>query len=141
MKLCEVSDVQWGAVAGQLVPMRVGDGEVLVQTISVAGSEPTSTLGDASQRVLDAFERAHQVIVRAAASTAKVINKLGAQGTHPQQMEVEFGLGFSAAGNVIVAGASAKATLNIRLLYEAKRAHSVTAVQRWPDELARKPTG
>jgi Trypsin-co-occurring domain 1 len=93
MKLCEVSDVQGGAVAGQLVPMRVGDVEVLVQTIPVAGSEPTSTLGDASQRVLDAFERAHQVIVGAAGSTAKVINKLGAQGTRPQQMEVEFGLG------------------------------------------------
>lgn len=110
-----------GTVAGQVVPMRVGDVDVLVQTIPVAGTEPTSTRGDASQRALDAFERAHQVIVGAAASTAKVINKLGAQGTSPQQVEVEFGLGFSANGNVIVAGASANATLNIRLLYQAKQ--------------------
>jgi hypothetical protein len=109
------------AVAGQVVPMRVGDVEVLVQTIPVAGTEPTSTLGDASQRVLDAFERAHQVIVGAAASTAKMIDKLGAQGARPQQMEVEFGLGFSANGNVIVAGATANATLTVRLLYEAKQ--------------------
>lgn len=121
MKLRQVGSAKGGAVAGQVVPMRVGDVEVLVQTIPVAGTEPTSTLGDASQRVLDAFERAHQVIVGAAASTAKMIDKLGAQGARPQQMEVEFGLGFSASGNVIVAGASANATLTIRLLYEAKQ--------------------
>ena len=36
-------------------------------------------------------------------------------------MEVEFGLGFSATGNVIVAGASANVTLVIRLLYEAEQ--------------------
>lgn len=59
---------------GQLVPMRIGDVEVLVQTIPVPGTEQTSTR-DAGQRVLDAFDRAHDVIIGAATSTIEVISK------------------------------------------------------------------
>jgi hypothetical protein len=36
-------------------------------------------------------------------------------------VEVQFGRGFSANCSVIVAGASANPTLNIRLLYEAQQ--------------------
>jgi hypothetical protein len=38
-------------MAGRVVPVRVGDVEVLVETVLVAGTEPTSRLGDAGERV------------------------------------------------------------------------------------------
>jgi hypothetical protein len=101
--------------------MKIGGVEVLVQTIPVAGSEPTSTLGDAGQRVLDAFEKAHEVIVGAATSTVEVIAELGRHAARPDKLEVEFGLGFSLKGNVIVAAGQADATLKVKLTYDAPK--------------------
>jgi hypothetical protein len=109
-------------MAGQLVNMRFGGVDVLVQTIPVAGTEPTSRLGDAGQRVLDAFDRAQDVIVGAARSTVEVIGKLGSEAARPDKLEVEFGLAFSAKGNIIVAGGSADASLKVKLTYEPQRA-------------------
>lgn len=109
-------------VTGQIVPMRFGGVEVLVATVPVAGSEPTSRLGDASAKTVDAFGRAHEVIVGAAASAVDVLGKLAKEAARPDKLEVEFGLGFSAKGNVIVAGGSMDATLKVKLTYEPKPA-------------------
>lgn len=104
-------------MAGQVVPMQVGDIEVLVQTIPVAGTEPTSTR-DAGERVLDAFERAHDVIVGAATSTIEVLGKLATRAARPDKLEIEFGLGFSIKGNIIVVSGQADATLKVKLTYD-----------------------
>lgn len=40
----------------------------------------------------------------------------------PDQLEVEFGLSFSAKGNVIVAGTEAGATLKVKMVYHANPA-------------------
>jgi hypothetical protein len=109
-------------MAGQIVPMRFAGADVLVQTVPVAGTEPTSRMGDAAAKTLDALQRAHEVIVGAAASTVEVVSKLAAQGARPDKLEVEFGLGFSAKGNVIVAGGSVDGTLRVKLTYEPKSA-------------------
>jgi hypothetical protein len=106
-------------VAGQVVPMRFGGVEVLVETVPVAGSEPTSVLGDAGEKALDAFDKAREVIVGAAVSTMGVIETLAARAAGPDRFEVEFGIGFSVKGNVIVAGASTDATLKVKLAYDA----------------------
>lgn len=105
---------------GQLVPMRIGDVEVLVQTIPVPGTEQTSTR-DAGQRVLDAFDRAHDVIIGAATSTIEVISKLAARAARPDKLEIEFGLGFSIKGNIIVVGGQADATLKVKLTYDTPK--------------------
>jgi ABC-type molybdate transport system substrate-binding protein len=107
-------------MAGQVVEMRFGGVDVLVQTMPVAGTEPTSRMSDAAAKALDAFDRAHDVIVGAAASTVKVLTELAEQARQPDKLEVEFGLGFSAKGNVIVAGGSVDATLKVKLTYESK---------------------
>jgi len=99
--------------------MRFGGVDVLVQTMPVAGTEPTSRMGDVAAKTLDAFDRAHDVIVGAAASTVKVLAELAEQARRPDKLEVEFGLGFSAHGNVIVAGGSVDATLKVKLTYES----------------------
>lgn len=98
--------------------MRFGDVEVLVATVPVAGTEPTSRLGDAAVKALDALDRAREVILGAAASTVQTLETLKAEATRPDKLEIEFGLGFSAKGNVIVAGGSVDATLKVKLTYE-----------------------
>lgn len=104
-------------MAGRVVPIRIGDIELLLETTPVAGSEQTSGLDTARDKVIDAYERAQRAIVELAASTADTIGQLAARAARPEKLEVEFGLKFSAQGNVIVAGASGDATLVVRLSY------------------------
>lgn len=99
--------------------MRIGDVELLVETSPVAGSEPTSTLSRAQDAVGAAYERAQAAIVAVASSTVDVIGQLNERAVRPDQVEVPFGLKFSAQGNVVLAGASGEATLEVTLSYTA----------------------
>lgn len=104
---------------GAVVPVRVGDGSILVETTVVAGSEPTSRASDAAGAVVDAFDAARDAIVDLATSTWEAIEEAGKRAARPAHVEVEFGLKFSAKGNVIVAGAAGEATLRVKLTYDA----------------------
>jgi hypothetical protein len=105
-------------MAGRAVSMHVGDMDLLVETVPVAGTEPTSgKLDKAQEAVADAFDRAQSAIVAVAESTVRTIGQLGSRSVHPDEMQVTFGLKFSAQGNVIVAGASGEATLEVALTY------------------------
>jgi hypothetical protein len=77
-------------MAKQLVPMRIDGVEVLVETVSVPGSEPTSRLTDAGERVRTAFDSAQDVIVSVAGRTVQVMRKLAeSEAGHPATVEVE----------------------------------------------------
>ncbi|MEV0360261.1 CU044_2847 family protein [Nocardia sp. NPDC050697] len=89
--------------------------EVLVETVMVPGSEPTGT--GVAERVGDVFDRARTVITAAASQTADLVRGLGEQAK-PDRVELEFGIGFSAKGNIIVAGGSADASLKVKLIYD-----------------------
>jgi hypothetical protein len=104
-------------VAVQTIPVQVGETSLLVEVSQAAGSQQTSKLGDAVDRVGAAFADAQEAIVEVAASTAAMIEKVAKHAVAPQALEVEFGLKFSATGNVIVAGASGEATLQVKLVY------------------------
>jgi 2-polyprenyl-6-methoxyphenol hydroxylase-like FAD-dependent oxidoreductase len=108
-------------MTGRAMPMRIGDVELLVETVPAVGSEPTAGLDQARDRVLDAYERAQAAIVAVASSTVDTIGELTARNARPDQIEMEFGLKFSAQGGIIVAGASGEATLTVRLSYLAPR--------------------
>jgi NTP-dependent ternary system trypsin peptidase co-occuring protein len=121
--LAGVSDM----AAGRSIPVTVGNTEVLVETVAVAppvGTEPTA---GRAQRTLEsaaeAFDHAQQVIVNVATSTAEMIEKAAARAARPDHVEIEFGLSFSATGGIVmVAGATAGATLRVLLSYDAKLA-------------------
>ena len=100
------------------IPVQVGGVELLVEATSVAGSQPTSKLEDATDYVKDAFVRAQEAIVEVAASTVEVMGAAARRAAAPESVEVEFGLKFSAQGNVILAGAAGEATLKVKLTYE-----------------------
>jgi hypothetical protein len=106
------------AAAGRLIPVRVGDIEIEVEAVPVAGTEATSgRAAKAAGNVLEAFTRAQDAIVEVARSTAEMIEKAG-QAARPDRVEVEFGLRFSATGGVIMAGVAGEASLRVTLSYD-----------------------
>ncbi len=109
-------------MAVRAVPMRVGEVDLLVETVPLAGTEPTSALDKAGDRIVDAFAAARTAIMEVASSTAEVVETLSARARRPDHLEVEFGLSFTAKGNVIVAGGEAGAALRVKVVYEATAA-------------------
>ena len=89
-------------MSGRLVPVRVGEVELLVETVAVAGSEPTSRLGDAGAQVVEAYERAQDAIVALGGSVADPVKRLAQQAARPEQVRVEFGLRFTASDSVVM---------------------------------------
>ncbi|MGH3814011.1 MAG: hypothetical protein ACRDUV_16420 [Pseudonocardiaceae bacterium] len=57
-------------MAIRVVPVRVGEVDLLVETVPVAGTEPTSGLDKVCDRIIDAFTAAREAIVEVASSTA-----------------------------------------------------------------------
>lgn len=106
-------------MTSRLLPVRAGDVDLMIETVPAVGSESTSRLVDgAGERVLDAFDRARDAVVAIATSTAEAIDRLHGRAVHPEQVEVEFGLKFSAQGGIVVAGASGEATLVVKVTYQ-----------------------
>jgi hypothetical protein len=103
--------------------MRVGGLELLIETsdVVVAGSEPTSALSKAAQRVGEGFDQVRDAIVEVASSVADTTKRLAERGAHPDRVEVEFGLKLTVEGSVIVAGTAAEATLRVLVCYEHVR--------------------
>ncbi len=105
-------------MTGPLIPVRIGDIEVEVEAVRVAGTEATSgRTAKAAGNVLEAFGRAQDVIIEVAKSTAEMIEKAGATA-RPDRVDVEFGLKFTAAGRVIMAGDAGEASLKVTLGYD-----------------------
>ncbi len=104
-------------MASEPVPMRFGGVDVLVQTVPTADPEPTVKGPAVAQRALDALEQARAVVVGAAASTAAMLDQLGERAVRPDTLQVQFGLGFSASGGIVVMGSTASACLTITLTY------------------------
>jgi len=100
-----------------LIPIVVGGVELQVEAVRVGGSEQTSTLDRVRDAVSDAFDRAQTAIVAVAASTVTTIGELGQRAVRPDQVQIKFGIKFSAQGNVIVSGASGEASLEVTLTY------------------------
>lgn len=109
-------------MAVRAVPMRIGEVDLLVETVPLAGTESTSTLDKAGDRIVDAFATARSAILEVAASTAEVVETLSTRARRPDHLEVEFGLSFTAKGNVIVAGGEAGAALRVKVVYDAAAA-------------------
>lgn len=99
--------------------MRIGDVDVLVETTAIAGTEPASAADAAREKMADSFERAKDTIVAVAKSTVDMITRLPRTAmARPATVEVEFALGFTASGSVLLAGAGATANLTVRLAYD-----------------------
>lgn len=102
----------------RLIPVQVGDIEIEVEAVPVAGTEPTSGLGArVTTEMLEAFGKAQDAILEVARSTARTIGK-AETAARPDRVDVEFGLKFSATGGVILAGVAGEAALKVTLSYD-----------------------
>ena len=115
--------------AGKLLPVRIGDVDVYVETtplVPPVGSEQTAfgrkPPQEGVEQVADVFSRAQETILSIATTTAAVLEKAGRGAVHPESLEVQFGIAFSAEGHIVVARATAEASLKVTLTYA--RAHS-----------------
>jgi hypothetical protein len=109
-------------------PAVVAGVELQVEVARPAGSEDTGVGDRAREATVDAFERAQEAILAVATSTVETIEQLEGRARQPDEVQVKFGLKFSAKGNVIVAGASSEATLEVALTYRAAAEHGADAV-------------
>jgi Trypsin-co-occurring domain 1 len=102
----------------RLIAVRVGATVIEAEAVPVAGTEPTSgRVSKAAEGVAGAFERAQDVIIEVARSTAGMIERAGA-AARPDRVDVEFGLKFTASGGVIMAGVAGEASLAVTLSYD-----------------------
>lgn len=98
------------------ITTELGGVKILVETAQGAGSEFTSR---SDGPVKDLFERAQTVIEHIAASAVKVRDQLSENARTPDEIDVRFGLKFSAKGDIIVAGASSDASLEVKITYKS----------------------
>lgn len=103
------------------LPMMVGEEELLVEVRSFeGGSENTSrTLDSARDAIVNGYQRVQSAIIAIGESTRSTINQLANSAAKPEELQIKFGLKFSAQGNVIIAGAAAEANLEVTLKYRS----------------------
>jgi hypothetical protein len=88
--------------------------------------------------VLEAFTRAQDAVLEVAKSTARMIDQAGSAARPGQvEVEVEFGLKFSASGTVIMARVAGEASLRVILGYDV--AARPAAAPEAPGESLREP--
>ena len=115
-------------MAERVVPMQVGGVELLVATVVTPGSEQTSgRIDKATDAVVDAFDTAGAAIEAIAGKVAATVATLASRAAAPEKVSVEFGLSFTASGGVIVAGASAQASLKVTVTYPGSPSPAVQA--------------
>jgi hypothetical protein len=97
-----------------VIPMVFGEVEVLVQAApaTTAGSEDVS-VGD---RLRAAYANVEPAVVAVASSISNTVGQLAGQPHRPRQVEVNFGVGVSIGGDVVLI--KSEATLAISLTYE-----------------------
>ncbi len=122
-------------MTGRIVPFQVSGVQVLVETVpepepvagpepadgpqTAAGPEPRSALADkAADGLVDAFDHAQDVIEAIATRLAGTVESLAERAVHPDTVEVEFGLAFTASGGIVVAGSSVQASLRVTIGYD-----------------------
>ena len=89
-----------------------------METVVPPGTEPTSgRMDEAVRRVGEAFDRAQDVVVEMGVKAAGSVQELARRSARPDELAVEFGLMFTASGGVVIAGASAEASLKVTITY------------------------
>jgi hypothetical protein len=103
------------------MPVTVNGVDLLIETVPVAAVGTQETSGKALRAVenlSETFDRGQDAIVAIATRLAGTLGELGARKVDPGQVQVEFGLSFSATGNVIVAGSTVEASLKVTITFD-----------------------
>ncbi|GIJ44636.1 hypothetical protein Val02_15220 [Virgisporangium aliadipatigenens] len=102
-----------------LLPVDLNGVSVLVETTSIGGTEPTSGRNRRTERASDMFADAQTVIEEMAISALETGRRICSRAGKPDQLEIQFGLKFATQGTIIVASASAEASLVVKIVFGA----------------------
>jgi hypothetical protein len=102
-----------------LVPSEIGGVPVLVEVLQAPGTEQTSRAESTAERLQDMFARAQRVIEKITMLAAESQERIAARSRRPDQVELEFGLKFTAQGQIVVASAATEASFSMKITYGA----------------------
>ena len=98
-------------------PISIEGNTIYVEVETPYGSEDTTSLNEVLEGTKDAFELARIAILGVAKNLFSAINTLD-QSITPDEFGLEFGIKFSAEGNVILAKTGTEANLKVSMLYK-----------------------
>ncbi len=107
--------------ATRIVSTRIGQEDVLVETVVVPGTEKLSSKGRAVDRVQTMLDGAQSVIRSFAEETAGTVARIRQTVGSPDEVSVALGLSFAATGKIIIASSTASASITVTLTYKAAK--------------------
>ncbi|MFC0623263.1 CU044_2847 family protein [Kribbella deserti] len=99
-----------------VVETEVGGIPVLVEAVVGPGFQRTGS-SKPVEKLQGMFTRAEAVIEQLALTAVQIGERVAAQSARPDEIEVQFGLKFSATGDIVIASAGAEASLGVRVVY------------------------
>jgi hypothetical protein len=100
---------------------------VLVEVMSAPGTEQTASPVRPAERIHEMFVHAESVISKIAESAVRVGRQIARQAQSPNKVEVQFGLAFTAQGQIVIAKATVEASLSVKVTYDAVSSVQETA--------------
>ena len=107
--------------ATRIVSTRIGQEDVLVETVVVPGTEKLSSKGRAVDRVQTMLDGAQSVIRSFAEETAGTVARIRQTIGSPDEVSVALGLSFATTGKIIIASSTASASITVTLTYRAAK--------------------
>lgn len=101
-----------------IIPARIGQEDVLVEAVVVAGTEKLSSKGRAVDRVQTMLDGAQSVIRSFAEETAGTVAQIRRTVGSPDEVSVALGLSFATTGKIIIASSTASASITVTLTYK-----------------------
>ena len=101
-----------------IIPARIGQEDVLVEAVVVAGTEKLSSKGRAVDRVQTMLDGAQSVIRSFAEETAGTVARIRQTVGSPDEVSVALGLSFATTGKIIIASSTASASITVTLTYK-----------------------
>lgn len=101
----------------QLVPVQLDGVTLWVEAAVTPGSQETSSLDKATERISEAFDSMQSVLTSMARRIVAAAQELLDDAMAPSEISAEFGLKVATTGQVILVSGTAEASLNITLTY------------------------
>ena len=104
-----------------IIPARIGQEDVLVEAVVVAGTEKLSSKARAVDKVQTMLDGAQSVIRSFAEETAGTVAQIRRTVGSPDEVSVALGLSFATTGKIIIASSTASASITVTLTYKAAK--------------------
>ena len=104
-----------------IIPARIGQEDVLVEAVVVAGTEKLSSKARAVDKVQTMLDGAQSVIRSFAEETAGTVAQIRQTVGSSDEVSVALGLSFATTGKIIIASSTASASITVTLTYRAAK--------------------